>query len=241
MSDNTENVTGPGLEPTHDVYTPPPGVTVGNYKHHPAYRPTRGHIETVREHLTPGPITELILECHGAAWDAGWWHDPRTGKPLDRNAGEMLMLQVSELAEAAHGAARNLLDDKLPHRQMVEVEIGDFLIRLYDYCGGLRLDLEKAVAVSEATEPLLNVIHPFAGTPALWQTVQHLCDAMEGHRKNDTKRHVEALARAHRMITWYARVMAFDVEGARIEKMAFNKTRPDHQIAARLAPGGKAY
>ena len=31
----------------------------------------------------------------------------RTGKLLDRNAGEMLMLQVSELAEAAHGLQIN--------------------------------------------------------------------------------------------------------------------------------------
>ncbi len=239
MSNDIE--TGPGLERATDVYTPPPGVTVGNFKHHPAYRPARGHLDTVREHLTPGRITDLILECHGAAWDAGWWHDIRTGKPLDRNAGEMLMLQVSELTEAAHGLMRNLPDDKLPHRQMVEVEIGDFLIRLYDYCGGLRLDLEKAVARSEASEAFVEVIHPHVGVPALWQTVQHIAEAMEGHRKGDHERHVMGLARAHRMVTWYAAAMSLDVEGARIEKMAFNKVRPDHQVAARLAPGGKTY
>ncbi len=246
MTDRTED-TGPGLERPPEVtstfYVPPPGVTVGNYKNHPAYKPTNdAHAATVRAHMTAGPITDLVIECHLAAWNAGWWHDPKTGIPLARNAGEMMLLQCSELGEAADGVDGRLMDDKLPHRQMVEVEIADFLIRLYDYCGGLRLDLQMAVMRSEAHEPLYSVVHPNPhAVPALWQTARHVLKAMEAHRKGRMDAHVVHLAHAYRMVTWYAGVLHLDVEGARIEKMAFNKIRPDHQKAARAAAGGKAY
>lgn len=94
-----------------------------------------------------------------------WWKDPATGLPLKRNVGEMLMLVVSELAEAAEdapwyhplqfeivkhiskameGHRKNLPDDKLPHRSMFEVEMADAIIRIFDISGGLGLDLGGA-------------------------------------------------------------------------------------------------
>lgn len=73
-----------------------------------------------------------------------WWSDLNTGKPIQRNVGELLMLCVSELAEAMEGHRKDLQDDKLPHRKMFEVEIVDCLIRLFDIGAGLNLDLEEA-------------------------------------------------------------------------------------------------
>lgn len=242
MSTNDE--TGPGLEPTTvETYKPIDGVKIGNFKNHPAYlykTPDHIHLAHVREHLTPGWITDSIIECHGAAWSAGWWHDIKTGKLLDRNAAEMLMLQVSELAEAAHGLDYDLNDDKLPHHKMVAVEIADFLIRLYDYCGGLRLDLQAAVQESEAREEFFIFVQP-RQTPALWQTARHVCEAMEGHRKGDVGRQVAALARAHRMIWRFADTQGHPVNVCIAEKMAYNAQRADHKPEARLAPGGKTY
>lgn len=81
-------------------------------------------------------------ECHLAAKQ--WWHDIETGARLDRNKGEMLMLQVSEIAEAMEGARKNAMDDKLPHRLMEEVELADALIRIFDYAGAYGFDLEGA-------------------------------------------------------------------------------------------------
>jgi hypothetical protein len=66
-----------------------------------------------------------------------WWHDIDTGAPLDRNVGELLMLIVSEIAEAMEGHRKNLLDDKLPAMPMFDVEIADVLIRLLDLAAGL--------------------------------------------------------------------------------------------------------
>lgn len=60
-----------------------------------------------------------------------------------RNVGELLMLCVSELAEAMESHRKNLQDDKLPELKMFEVEIVDCFIRLFDLCGGMGINLEK--------------------------------------------------------------------------------------------------
>ena len=54
------------------------------------------------------------------------------------------MLIVSEVAEAMEGERKNLMDDKLPHRKMAEVELVDAMIRIFDYAGGFDYDLQGA-------------------------------------------------------------------------------------------------
>ena len=90
----------------------------------------------------------LVRQCHGASFAAGWWHDLNTGELYDADAKvpEKLMLTVSELAEAMEGHRKNLADDKLPHRSMLEVELADAVIRIADLAGRLSLDLGGAIA-----------------------------------------------------------------------------------------------
>lgn len=91
----------------------------------------------------------LQMECHGASASAGWWRDLRTGEPTigrPHVVGEKLMLIVSEVAEAMEGHRKCLQDDKLPHRQMIEVELADAVIRCFDLAGALGLDLGSAIA-----------------------------------------------------------------------------------------------
>ena len=83
--------------------------------------------------------------CHSAAVRGGWWSDLTTGKPKERNKGELLMLMVSEIAEAMEGERKDLMDDHLPHRRMAEVELADAVIRIMDYCGGHGYDLAGAL------------------------------------------------------------------------------------------------
>lgn len=78
-----------------------------------------------------------------------WWHD-KLGAPLERNKGELLMLMVSEIAEAMEGERKDLPDDKLPHRKMAEVELADAVIRLFDYAEGFGYDI--AMALKEKLE-----------------------------------------------------------------------------------------
>ena len=51
----------------------------------------------------------------------------------------------SEVYEAMEGARKNLPDDKLPHRPMIEVELADAVIRILDLCGALELDIDGAI------------------------------------------------------------------------------------------------
>lgn len=87
-------------------------------------------------------ITALCRSVHEA--NAKWWLDLETDKPKERNVGEMLMLCVSELAEAMEGHRKGLQDDKLPARPMLEVELADCIIRIFDLSAGLGLDLGGA-------------------------------------------------------------------------------------------------
>lgn len=76
---------------------------------------------------------------------AGWWHDIETGKPKDRNVGELLMLIVSEIGEAMEADRKDLMDDKLPHRKGLEVELADAMIRILDFAGAAGMDIGGAI------------------------------------------------------------------------------------------------
>jgi NTP pyrophosphatase (non-canonical NTP hydrolase) len=84
-------------------------------------------------------VTFLVKMCHGSAKAAGWWNK-------ERNVPEMLMLIVSEIAEAMEGHRKNKMDDHLPERPSIEVELADALVRIFDLAGGLNLDLGGAFA-----------------------------------------------------------------------------------------------
>lgn len=99
----------------------------------------KGGFDDVRLHV--GNITSRIHNSQKK-----WWVSLETGEPIERNVGELLMLCVSELAEAMEGHRKNLMDDKLPHRKMIEVELADAFIRICDMSAGLGFDLAGAVA-----------------------------------------------------------------------------------------------
>lgn len=94
---------------------------------------------------TINSLKTLTDACHQASVNGGWWHDLKTGEKLTRNKGELLMLIVSEISEAMEGARKDLMDDKLPHRKMLEVELADACIRIFDFAGAYNLDLGGAL------------------------------------------------------------------------------------------------
>lgn len=90
-------------------------------------------------------INNLRDVCYQASFNAGWHTNIETGELLDRNKGEMIALIHSEISEAMEGERKNLMDDHLPHRPMVEVEMADAIIRIMDYCGRFNYDIGGAI------------------------------------------------------------------------------------------------
>lgn len=95
--------------------------------------------------MTDWELTLKEIQDHIHQLNKNWWIDLNTLEPVNRNVGELLMLTVSEISEAMEGHRKNLQDDKLPNRKMIEVELADAMIRIFDIAGGLELDISGAL------------------------------------------------------------------------------------------------
>lgn len=86
-----------------------------------------------------------VYETHVAK---GWTDGVNTD---DLNwRGNQIALMHSELSEALEGLRKNLMDDKLPHRSMIECELADVIIRVMNY--GIQTNLDIAGALIEKAE-----------------------------------------------------------------------------------------
>jgi len=84
-------------------------------------------------------ISQMQEEVHRTAIEHGWWEKPRP-------VGEVLMLMVTELAEAMEAyRSGNPESEKIPGFSQMEEELADVVIRLLDFAGGEDLDIEGAL------------------------------------------------------------------------------------------------
>lgn len=168
-----------------------------------------------------------------------WWVDLHTGKPKDRDLGEVLMLTISEVSEAMEGERKSLMDDKLPHRKMAEVEMADVVIRLIDLAENKDLNLI-------GTEWLNN---PFEMDDNVGSQLLYICalickmhgefmDYDNGVDEIELNRRACAILNA---VLWYCHKKGYDLWGAVREKHEYNQHREDHKTENRLKEGGKKW
>lgn len=91
-------------------------------------------------------LAPLTAHLHDLSRQGGWYNDRKTGEPIERNVGEMMALIHTEISEGLEAYRKDRMDDHLPHRSGVEVEMADAIIRICDLAGYLNLDLAGALA-----------------------------------------------------------------------------------------------
>lgn len=189
--------------------------------------------------ITGPELMALRDELHGNAVARGWWSDLSTGQRIERNFAELLMLENTEITEAHEGWQHDHMDDKLPHRQMVEVELADYVIRALDRSGGFNINVGNQWYVV-----FRDTAHVWSGVAEHAETVfLELFNigslTMEAHRKSDAYRVETATQSGIALALVFGQSLGLDVLGAIREKAEFNKVRKDHDVAERLKDGGK--
>jgi hypothetical protein len=182
--------------------------------------------------MTPDQINQYAFKIYKQNVERGWWDDP------NRCIYRTLQLVNTEIAEATEGDRKNLDDDHLPHRKMVEVEIADALIRLLDLGGRYQWiykDQGPDLRITHVTE--LGAKHLVATC-----AVCHLAGALFGDSGNTDSEAVEYYySIAVRTLLEISEQEGYDLLGAVNEKLAYNATRADHSRKARAHFDGKRY
>lgn len=90
-------------------------------------------------------IKTFVKEAHQVAVEHGFWDE-------SREVGTLLMLVVSELGEAIEAHRHG-------DREGFEEEIADTFIRLADLCGGLGINIERAIIQKMAVNAMRPRLH----------------------------------------------------------------------------------
>lgn len=153
-----------------------------------------------------------------------WWYDEQ-GNFTPRSDDTLNMLIISELAEAMEGHRKNLQDDKLPHRKMLEVELADAVIRRLDKMVGCKeqefvSDRESMTSFSDDC---------YKDVPG---ALYYLCKLIT--------RNYSAEAFFYETLK-LSETLGLDLMGAIEEKRAYNRIRKDHSLSERNKEHGKKY
>lgn len=189
-------------------------------------------------------LPQVAIEIHADNVKVGWWTNLKTGESTlhTRNRPEMLMLAISEIAEAAEGNYGKM-DDKLPHLPMYDVEIADFVIRQFDQIGA-EVSCGHHMPTwgdSFCHDFYVKALRPMSRDERLMELVTYVSKAMEHYRKGRIQNYIEAMGVGIRTAFAIAEVEHIDLWDIIEQKRQFNASRSDHKIENRLKEGGKAF
>lgn len=179
---------------------------------------------------------------------AGWWDAPV------RPDGTTIALIHSEVSESYTGFKTGDKDEHLPQYTNQLVELADAAIRIYDFFGHKKWDLEKAL---DAVYRLgANDLPPVFETDVNFYKYyadlqEHISAGLEGVRKNQIMQIGEAtedvldiaafeLAIALDMIYWVVG-WGWPLVEALGDKRAYNANRADHKRENRAKDDGKKF
>jgi hypothetical protein len=175
-------------------------------------------------------LNELAEAVHKA--NIKWWRDIETSEPIQRNKKELLSLVISEISECLEGRRKDLMDDKLTHRKMEEVEMADTYIRLLDYAGGF------GITVYDWSMDVEFQIPDNFGE-ALFNLTRQVASIAESGLIAESE--IGGICGSLSMIRAICSKWGYDLDGAVAEKMAYNAKRNDHKHEARKSEGGKKF
>lgn len=171
-------------------------------------------------------LNKIAKELHQQNLDMGWWN----GEPCIYTKMQLISTEISEATE---GERQDLMDDKLPHRKMGEVELADALMRALDLCKYLGIILRDT---KQAYMPVIDSNWSISRKHLeLNRYLIELTYRIEEFQNDETNFYwlsTNSERLVYGIIT-VANQQGYDIESALMEKMAFNKTRKDHQQETR--------
>lgn len=177
---------------------------------------------------------------------AGWWDAPV------RPDGTTIALIHSELSESWRGLVHDIPDEHLPQYQNAVVELADAAIRIYDFFGHKKWDVEKTVAfVKRTNQQPFTPQFEFVDMATYYVDLHsRVSNALEGVRKNvvlptdneDETIDVAAFELAIALMSIYdCRIWDWPLEAALGDKRAYNANRADHKRENRAKDDGKKF
>jgi len=177
-------------------------------------------------------INKLSETVHTWAVDVGWWDNK------DRCPFETLQLFSTEVAEATEGERKQLMDDPLPNRPMGEVELADVVIRAVDMAGhyGWIYSATMRPRLMYYGEKTIGAMHL-----SLNKIIIQLADSFHYDGTESASMCSFGYSVLIEACYYIAFVQGYDIDGAIVEKIEYNRTRADHKRENRSQTGGKGF
>lgn len=173
--------------------------------------------------IEPNYFNELAQNVHDNE-NKKWWYN-KDGSVINNPDRRLLMLVVSELVEAMEGDRKDLNDDKLTHRKMIEVELADTVLRMLDRMIGKKLKPFRGVYRPKKIDDQSDI------TEILYDITSLLFNPI-------TKDETEIVV--YKVLD-FGHTYGYDILSAIREKREYNQSRIDHSYSSRESANGKKY